>query len=66
MKRKEVLAIPLSDKRLLNITEFQSYSGLGRNSALKLSKEAKCRVKYGKRILIDRKKFDIWCEENSN
>lgn len=63
MKRKELLPIPLSDKRLLSIQEFQSYCGLGRNCALKLSKSANCRVKYGRRILIDRKKFDKWCEE---
>lgn len=66
MKRRESLSVPLSDKRLLSIKEFQSYSGLGRNSALKISKEANCRVNYGKRVLIDRKKFDKWCEENSH
>ena len=65
MKRKEHCSVPLSEKRLLSIDEFQAYCGLGRNSALKLSEEANCRVIYGRRILIDRIKFDKWCDKQN-
>lgn len=64
MKRESPLSVPLSDKRLLSVDEFRTYSGLGRNSALKLATEAKCRIIYGKRVLIDRVKFDEWCAKN--
>lgn len=54
------------EKRLLNIVEFQTYAGgIGRNSAFKLAKEAGIRVKIGRRVLIDREKFDLWVKENS-
>lgn len=65
MKREAPLSVPLSDKRLLSIDEFRTYCGLGRNSALKLATDAKCRIVYGKRVLIDRVKFDEWCSENA-
>lgn len=64
MRKKELLSVPLTEKRLLSIPEFQTYCGLGRNMALKISIEAKCRIIYGKRILIDRIRFDEWCENN--
>lgn len=64
MKRKSPGSVPLSEKRLLSIDEFRTYTSLGRNSALKLSIEAKCRIQCGKRILIDRVKFDEWSEKN--
>lgn len=52
--------------RLLNIPEFQKYAGnIGRNSALRLAKEAKVRVKIGRRLLIDIEKFNEWVSENS-
>ena len=65
MKRKEPLSVPLSDKRLLSVDEFRTYSGLGRNAALKLAIEAECRIIYGRRVLIDRVKFDEWCTKNA-
>lgn len=54
------------NSRLLNVKEFQEYcGGIGRNSALKLAKDAEVRVKIGRRLLIDRKKFDMWISANS-
>lgn len=55
---------PLSDKRLLSIKEFMIYASIGRNTALKLSQTANCRIPIGRRILIDRVKFDEWCHLN--
>lgn len=55
-----------ADSRLLNIKEFQSYcGGIGRNSALNLAREAEVRVKIGRRLLIDREKFDTWISDNA-
>jgi hypothetical protein len=66
MKRKEPLTVPLNQKRLLSIEEFQVYCGLGRNSAMELARKAECRVNIEKRrLLIDRVKFDQWCAENN-
>lgn len=54
------------NNRLLNVKEFQAYcGGIGRNSALNLAREAEVRVKIGRRLLIDRKKFDVWVCENA-
>lgn len=65
MKRKDLSSVPINQKRLLSILEFQAYCGLGRNRALELSKKAKCRVETGnRRILIDRILFDEWCNQN--
>lgn len=55
---------PLSAKGLLSIAEFMTYASIGRNTALKLSKTAHCRVVIGRRVLIDRVKFDEWCHSN--
>lgn len=46
------------EKRLVNISEFMKYTGLGRNSALKFGKDIGCRVKIGRRVLYDLKKAD--------
>lgn len=52
--------------KLLNIKEFQEYAGgIGRNSALRLSKEAGVRVIIGRRVLINREKFDEWVRKNT-
>ena len=45
-------------KRLVSISEFMEYTGLGRNSALRFGKEIGCRVKIGKRVLYDLRKAD--------
>lgn len=55
-----------SMSRLLNIKDFQEYAGgIGRNSALNLARKAEVRVKIGRRLLIDREKFDQWITENA-
>lgn len=54
--------IPMSEKRLLNIREFQIYASVGRNSAFSLAEEAGAIFHWGRRILVDRVKFDAWCD----
>jgi excisionase family DNA binding protein len=54
-----------NNNRLMSITEFCEYAGgIGRNTALKLAQEAGLRVKIGRRVLIDRVKFDQWVDQN--
>ena len=62
MIKQELPYTPLSDKRLLSIKEFQIYTGLGRNSALKLSITAKCRIYVGRSIVaqLSRQKSKIF------
>lgn len=57
------IVVPLNEKRLLSVEEFQQYSSLGRNSAFKMIKEAGCGIRFGRRLLVDRQKFDAWCSE---
>lgn len=53
----------LDEKRCLTIYEFGLYISVGRNSALKISKKSNSRVTVGKKILVDRVKFEIWLAE---
>ena len=39
MKVRTPLEVPLNEKRLLSIDEFQTYTGLGKNKALELAKK---------------------------
>lgn len=55
--------ILLNEQRLLDVEEFQKYTSVGRNNALKLAKESGAALRIGRRLLIDRVKFDIWCDE---
>lgn len=55
--------MPIKDKRLLNVAEFQQYASVGRNTAIELAKEADAVFRLGRRFLIDRVKFDRWCDE---
>lgn len=54
--------VPLSDRRLLNIRDFQVYAGIGRNNAFKLIRESGCEVRIGRRVFADRVVFDAWCD----
>ena len=45
-------------KRLVSISEFMSYVGLGRNNAMKLGEEIGCLVKIGRKNLYDLRKAD--------
>lgn len=49
-----------AEVRLMDITAFCQYSGLGRTSARKLAEEAGAVRKYGKRILIDKVRADSY------
>lgn len=55
--------VALNEKRLLAIPEFQLYASIGRNNALKLAKESGAEIRIGRRLLIDRVKFDQWCSD---
>ena len=52
----------LKEKRLLTMKEFQMYSGIGRNNAFKLVHNQGFGIKIGKKIFVDRKAFDDWCD----
>ncbi len=55
--------VALNEKRLLAIPEFQIYASIGRNNALRLARESGAAMRIGRRLLIDRVKFDAWCDE---
>lgn len=59
----EETRIPLTERRLLDINNFQIYAGVGRTSALSLAKESGAVVRIGRRFLVDRVKFDTWCDD---
>ncbi len=52
------IQVPLSEKRLFSVPEFQIYASIGRNNAFKLIQQAGCEIRIGKRIFVDRVKFD--------
>lgn len=54
--------IAQNEKRLLAIPEFQLYASIGRNSALRLAHESGAAMRIGRCLLIDRVKFDAWCD----
>lgn len=58
----ESLRIPLTEKRFLDIVEFQQYTSLGKNRAADLARTSGCIFKFGRRKMIDRIKFDKWCD----
>lgn len=51
--------------RLMGIKELMAYTSLGRNGALELGKNACAIVRIGKRVLYDRKKIDIWIDQQA-
>lgn len=56
-------SIEIKDKRLLNINEFKEYASVGRNTAIELAKESGAVFRCGRRFLIDRVRFDQWCDD---
>lgn len=60
---EDPVRIPLTEKRFLDIAEFQAYTSLGRSRAAQLAREAGVTLRYGRRILIDRVRFDKWCDQ---
>ena len=53
------VVISLSDKRLLSMDEFAIYTSMGANKTRELAELS------GRRLLVDRAKFDRWCDANS-
>ena len=49
--------------RLLGINELMSYTSLGKNNAQKLGQNANAMVRFGKRVLYDRRKIDKYIDE---
>lgn len=62
---KSRVLVTLSDKRLLDVNEFCMYASVGRNTALELMKTTGALFRVGRRTLVDRVKFDRWCDEHS-
>ena len=55
--------IPLNEKRLLGLQEFREYAGgIGICTARKLARQTGAEVRIGGRCLVDRVKFDAWCD----
>lgn len=56
--------IPLNEKRLLSLEEFCEYAGgIGICTARKYVREIGVEVWIGRRRLVDRVKFDRWCDQ---
>ena len=55
--------IRIQEKRLLNINEFKQYASVGRNTAIELAKESGAVFRCGRRFLVDRARFDQWCDD---
>lgn len=52
-------------KRLVDVPGFMSYTGLGRNNAMKLGEEIGCKIKIGRRVLYDLRKADQYFDSLS-
>lgn len=64
-REREQCVVTLSDKRLLSIDEFCTYAGIGHCSARSVAETTGALFKVGRRVLIDRAKFDRYCDENT-
>ena len=59
-----VARVPLNEKRLLSLEDFCEYAGgIGICTARKFVREIGVEVRIGGRCLVDRVKFDRWCDE---
>lgn len=47
-------------RRMVDLSGFMLYTGLGRNKALAFGKEIGCTVKIGRRVVYDLKKADAY------
>lgn len=59
------VVISLSDKRLLSMDEFAIYTSMGMNKTRELAERSGAIFRAGRRLLVDRVKFDRWCDENN-
>jgi len=50
--------------RLLSINQFMLYSGMGRNRAVEYARQNGWVVQFGRRVYIDKVKFDEYLEHN--
>lgn len=50
--------------RLLSITQFMLYSGMGRNRAVEYARQYGWVVQFGRRVYIDKVKFDEFVEQS--
>lgn len=58
--------VPLNEKRLLSLEEFCEYAGsIGICTARKYVRKIGVEVRIGGRCLVDRVKFDRWCDANT-
>mgnify|MGYP006865401781 FL=1 len=64
-RKKAETLITLSDKRLLDMEEFSIYASVGICTARELAKTTGSVFRCGNRVLVDRKKFDSWCDEHN-
>lgn len=51
------------NQRLFDIKGLMQYMSIGRNSAMKIGKDAGAIVRFGRRVLYDREKIDEYIEE---
>ena len=55
------------ESRLLSLKEFANYAGkISRNSARKLAGISGAEVQYGRRVLVDRLRFDEWVDRQNS
>lgn len=59
------VVISLSDKRLLSMDEFAVYTSMGANKTRELAELSGSLFRAGRRLLVDRVKFDRWCDANT-
>lgn len=52
--------------RMVSISEYMRYTGLGRNKAMTFGKEIGAVVRVGSRVLYDLRKTDRYFDELSN
>ncbi len=64
-REREQVPVSLSDKRLLSIEEFCIYAGIGQNTARIVAETTGSSFRIRRRVLVDRVKFDRFCDENS-
>ena len=63
-ERGEVI-VNLSDKRLLDLDEFRVYASLGLVRAREVAEASGAVFRVGRKLLIDRKKFDDFCDTHT-
>ena len=64
-RARDEATVVLSDKRLLSIDEFCIYAGIGTTTARNIAEITGALFRGGHRVLVDRVKFDRYCDENT-